>query len=631
MRVLLLLLLAANGWAWQLKTLEGLRLAPDGRRVLFTESWPDLTANRKHSRLMSLRLAGGGAAVVEHVPEGAGEVTWSPDGGRIAYLANGFVWTARPGGVPVKVCSYARPNGYLARSGAVLAWSPDGTRLAFAGTAEAAPGVQDPRVVTRILYKTRTGFSDNRRMHVFVVDAGGGVPRQLTTGAFDEHSIDWGGDGREIVFLSNREKDPDAVFNYDLFAAEVATGRVRRLTETPGVEMNPRVSPDGRFVAYLATKRPVTTIDSVAEHTHVWVIPIEGGVGREVSAELDQRCASVKWSADGRQVYFVMADHGRLSLFQVGREGGRPEAVDARRGEISDYAVSRGGLVTVFQDAEHAQEIYVDGRRRTHFNTAKAVSVPEDVRFESFDGTVVEGFLYPAVGVAGKAPLVLSIHGGPHGMVARGFNATFQEMAAAGYAVLALNPRGSAGYGQKFSDGTLNDWGGGDYRDLMLGVDHVLARHAEIDGTRMAVMGASYGGYMTNWVITQTRRFRAAVSVASLSNLVSFYGTSLYQDLLHAEYGGLPWTGGRFEALWNASPLKWVGAAETPTLFLHGEADHDVPITQGEEMYTALRQKGVEAELVRYPREGHGFSEPRHVEDARQRTLAWLGRYLSRR
>jgi len=129
-------------------------------------------------------------------------------------------------------------------------------------------------------------------------------------------------------------------------------------------------------------------------------------------------------------------------------------------------------------------------------------------------------------------------------------------------------------------------------------------------------------------VITQTRRFRAAVSVASLSNLVSFYGTSLYQDLMHAEYGGLPWTGGRYEALWNASPLKWVGAAETPTLFLHGEADHDVPITQGEEMYTALRQKGVAAMMVRYPREGHGFSEPRHVEDARQRTLAWLARYL---
>ncbi|MCX6622111.1 MAG: S9 family peptidase [Acidobacteria bacterium] len=256
------------------------------------------------------------------------------------------------------------------------------------------------------------------------------------------------------------------------------------------------------------------------------------------------------------------------------------------------------------------------------------LSTPREISYASFDGTPVQGWLYPAVDVPGRAPMILSIHGGPHAQSTAAFNGPVQAQAAAGYAVLVLNPRGSVGYGQKFADGTLNDWGGGDYKDLMAGVDHVLATDPRLDSGRLAVMGASYGGYMTNWVITHTTRFRAAVSSASISNLISFYGTSLYQDLIHAEYGGTPWSGNRFEALWRTSPLAWVAAVKTPTLFLHGEADHDVPITQGEEMYTALRQQGVPAEMVRYPREGHSFSGPRHIDDARRRSLEWLARYL---
>jgi dipeptidyl aminopeptidase/acylaminoacyl peptidase len=197
-----------------------------------------------------------------------------------------------------------------------------------------------------------------------------------------------------------------------------------------------------------------------------------------------------------------------------------------------------------------------------------------------------------------------------------------------GYAVLAMNPRGSSGYGQKFSDGCLNDWGGGDYKDLMAGVDHVLQTHPEIDGERMGVMGGSYGGFMTNWIITQTPRFRAAVSIASLSNLISFYGTSLYQDLVHAEFSGFPWEGENFELLWKWSPLRHVKNAATPTLFLHGEQDNDVHITQAEEMFTALRRRGIEAALVRYPREGHGFREPKHQLDSLERGLAWMDRFL---
>jgi dipeptidyl aminopeptidase/acylaminoacyl peptidase len=206
------------------------------------------------------------------------------------------------------------------------------------------------------------------------------------------------------------------------------------------------------------------------------------------------------------------------------------------------------------------------------------------------------------------------------------FNATFQVYVARGYAVLYLNPRGSSGYGQRFSDGTLNEWGGGDYRDLMFGVDEALKRNTWIDGGRMGVTGGSYGGFMTNWIVTQTPRFRAGVAVASVSNLVSFYSTSLYQDLIHAEFGAFPWD--NFEALWQWSPLRFVRQVQTPVMFIHGELDNDVHITQAEEMYMALKRRGVETLFIRYPREGHSMREPKHRIDALERTLSWFDRYV---
>lgn len=253
---------------------------------------------------------------------------------------------------------------------------------------------------------------------------------------------------------------------------------------------------------------------------------------------------------------------------------------------------------------------------------------PEFLSFKSFDGVRVDGWLMKPAGWRAdrKYPLILSIHGGPHGMYGWAFSASFQAYAARGYAVLYLNPRGSSGYGQKFTDGTLNEWGGGDYKDLMAGVDEALRKFSWIDQNRMGVTGGSYGGFMTNWIITQTPRFKAAVAVASLSNLISFYSTSLYQDLIHAEFGGFPWD--NYEQLWQWSPLRYIKQAQTPTLLIHGEQDHDVHITQAEEMYTALKYRGVDTVLVRYPREGHSFREPKHRVDALERTLAWFDRYL---
>jgi dipeptidyl aminopeptidase/acylaminoacyl peptidase len=474
------------------------------------------------------------------------------------------------------------------------------------------------------------------------VPLAGGRPKPLTSGAFDEHSIDWGGDGSEIVFLSNREPDPDANHNYDIYAVSVANGRVRQITDTPGVETDPRLSPDGRWIAYTATTRRVTTIDSVAEDQHVFVVSMSGGVAQELNHALDRRSSAPQWTPDGLAVLYTASDRGKTVLYRVSVKGGASVALIDRKAQVGAYSMARDGLIALaLSDPATPREVFrfrpdANLQQLTTLNAAAVTGwklvTPETVTFKSFDGTEIEGWYFPPVHETKRGekstPMILSIHGGPHGMYGYGFNAGFQVQSGRGYATLALNPRGSSGYGQAFSDGTLLNWGGGDYKDLMAGVDYVLRLKPEIDPERLGVMGGSYGGFMTNWVITQTPRFKAAVSSASVSNMVSFYATSLYQDLVHAEFDGFPWAGDNFALLWKWSPVAHVAQAATPTLFIHGELDNDVHITEAEQMFTALRRRGIDATLTRYPREGHGFREPKHILDRTERTLEWFDKYL---
>jgi dipeptidyl aminopeptidase/acylaminoacyl peptidase len=614
---------------------------------------------------------------------------WSPDSSKIAFLAtqddqHGLWVVNLDKREPRLIASPQNTNFFITYAGEALAWAPDSKRIAYISATEESPhndlvqetqatASDDPRVIDRIQYKSRTSFSDNRRTHVWITAIDKPEPRQLTSGPYYDHAITFSPSGDEIAFLSNHEADPDANNNSDIFAVDMHA-EVRQITATRGCEHEPAWSPDGTWIAYTATKRDVTTIDSVAEDTHVWVTNAAGSSARELTAELDRRARSPRWSATNKTIYFLAGDRGSTYLHAIGLSNsgriawrvlfpspstGSAESFTTRPFQINSFSigarletVERGtdytydGAPVAFAlgDAVHPSEIWVaksvEGlrtfamriQRLTSHNDAltrsRSIVEPEEIKFKSFDGTPIQGWLMKPVGWREnrKYPLILSIHGGPHGMSGYAFNPTFQVYAARGYAVLYLNPRGSSGYGQKFSDGTLNEWGGGDYKDLMSGVDEALRKFPWIDGDRMGVTGGSYGGFMTNWIITQTPRFRAAVSVASLSNLISFYSTSLYQDLIHAEFGGFPWD--NYDLLWQWSPLRYVKQAQTPTLFIHGEQDNDVHITQAEEMYTALKRRGVETVLVRYPREGHGLREPKHRVDALERTLAWFDRYL---
>jgi dipeptidyl aminopeptidase/acylaminoacyl peptidase len=593
---------------------------------------------------------------------------WAPDGKSIAFLSthegqHGIWLSGLERRIPRLIATVRETNFFITYAGESFAWSPESRVIAYVSASEdpdrdpsdGSSRNDDPRVIDRIQYKSRTSFSDRLRTHVWITDVDQPQPRQLTSGPFYDHALSFSPKGYEIAFLSNHESDPDANNNSDIFAVNLE-GQTRQITNTVGCEYEPAWSPDGKWIAYAATKRDVTTIDSVAEDTHVWMSDAAGSDRRELTVSFNRRARSPRWSGDGRSVFFLAGDRGRTLVYRVPVEGGKPlplfdneiaersraeESVPPHFNQTSGFSVTKTSPVLLgltVSDSLHPAEVWITDPSQQiwrplsrHNSTSQDFSLveAEEIWFKSFDGTEIQGWLMKPIGWREdrKYPLILSIHGGPHGMYGYAFNPTFQVYAARGYAVLYLNPRGSSGYGQKFSDSTINEWGGGDYRDLMAGVDEALRRYSWIDSNRMGATGGSYGGFMTNWIITQTPRFKAAVSAASVSNLVSFYSTSLYQDLIHAEFAGFPWD--NYDLLWQWSPLRYVRQAQTPTMFIHGEQDNDVHITQAEEMYMALRRRGVDTVLVRYPREGHGLREPKHRVDSLERTLAWFDRFLN--
>ncbi|MGH9766709.1 MAG: prolyl oligopeptidase family serine peptidase [Blastocatellia bacterium] len=637
------------------------RWSPDGKLIAFY-------SNRdKRDGLWIVPAEGGEPRLVTYTLrtnfhlKGAGEsFTWAPDSKRIAFISATEILNEAPppaavndpklAGVPPQVL---RP---LTRE-EVEKLPVEIREMIFRAQGQAfgqrpsspienaiSPLPDDPRVITRLQYKSRTSFSDNFRSHIFAVDVETRRLRQLTEGLFYEHSINWSPKGDEIVFVSNREPDPDRINNTDLFTVNVNTFAIRQLTKTKGCEWQPVYSPDGNQIAHIATKREVTTIDSVAEDSHAYVISAQGGEARELGQGMDRRVSLVKWRSNNP--FVVFADRGRTVVSDTVESKWNLQF--ERPGiQLTSVTVSNNGLMATctLSDPTRPSEVYADAsgglrvtpKKLTNVNAGllAQISGSEPVEFTFANESLnIQAWLAPPINLDEKKkyPVILSIHGGPHGMYGYSFNPTVQALAAHGYAVLLINPRGSSGYGQKFADGCVNDWGGGDYRDLMKGVDEALARFPFLDKDRMGVMGGSYGGYMTNWVVTQTDRFKAAVASASLSNLISFYSTSLYQDLIHAEFNGHPWENGgdNFDLLWDRSPLKHIKKAKTPLLLIHGENDHDVHITQAEEMYTAMRMRGVECVFVRYPREGHGLREPRHREDSLARTLQWFDRFLKK-
>jgi dipeptidyl aminopeptidase/acylaminoacyl peptidase len=627
-------------------SVRDVHVSPDGRWVAFQIGRTDLASDRRSS-VVVVMPADGSSAPRTLTPAGVADRSprWSPDGRHLAVLsragqANGL-WVLDADGTHRRhIADIDESNQRFAddEEGEPYAWSPDGKSFVYTGVEPASKPIgRDPLVVTRLMYLAYDDYDDGRPTQLWLVSADGtGTPRRLSDG----HSVDlapaWSPDGSQIVFVANGrgEADPGFHRNDDLWVVNVRTGQIRQLTNTVGSEVRPVWSPDGQWIAYLATRRKWATYDSMAEDFHVWMIPAAGGVARELNAQLDRRTRSVAWFPDSRRILFTAQDRGRVLPYQVSIEGGESQPLFAADVTIGAPSVSGDGRLafTLTSTTKPGEAAVLDAgatapRVLTQLNApvlqALGVRDAETLWFHSTENTAVQGWLMlPAgAGPTHHVPLVLSIHGGPHGAFGYSFNPEDQLFASRGYAVLYINPRGSSAYGQRFSDACIGNWGGVDYEDLMMGVDNVLGLHPEIDADHLYVTGGSYGGFMTNWVVTHTGRFRAAVTREGMSNLMTDQALSDAWDLEFIEFGP-PWQHTEDYLRW--SPIHYIDHAVTPTLIIHGERDHDVTFAEAGQMYAGLRLNGVESELLIYPREPHGFTEPRHIVDAYDRMWQWF-------
>ncbi len=662
----------------QLRSVGSVQISPDGSQVVYSVTERDRPGHSQ-SRLWIMDLESGHAASLRSDAGGGSNPAWSPKGNQIAYLGrdgdrSGLI-VVRPDGGEARFMAEVRGTNHpLPSSGARISWAPDGTAIAFV-SATAGPESElangDPVVITRYLYKPTaseglTRFNDNRRMHIFVVELATGEVRQLTDGDYYEHSIDWSPDGSEIMFVSNREPDPDRFFNYDIFTVGVQDGKIRRLTRTESAEYRPVWSPDGSAIAYQGTRRGLTSSETTMEDTHVWLIDASGDERVEIGEQIDNRQGAPQWSPDGGAVYFTVQDSGSVGLHRVSiPEKGKfepPEAVVVSPGRVGAWSIAKsapgsvgaGGaaagpsissdseghtLAYAFSSPTDLAQLFVastgtTATQLTHLNAElldnRQIAEVEDMTFASFDGLEVQAFLtHPLGRTAGsRHPLITMIKGGPHGQRGPDLNHKAQVYAARGWAVLMVNYRGSTGHGQAFADAIFADQNGGEAKDVVYAVQAALRRHEWLDPERLGIEGGSYGGQLTNWIITQTDRFKAAIPIAGISNLVSFNYMAYYHDYLAVEFGGFPHEGDLMDVLWERSPLKHVAQVSTPVMLVHGENDNDVPIAEAEQFYIALRDVDVEAVMVRYPREGHGVREIAHAVDLIERSIAWYEKHF---
>jgi len=637
----------------RIRSVGTVELSPDGKRIAYGVAMRG-RPGRLYGQLWIMEIDSKKSVRIGGDKDSGGGPLWSPDGKWLAFGGHqgekGGLFIARPDGSDVTfLTSWNGTNSPLPGTGKEYTWSPDSKQIAFISSTpgtEAAEASGDPIVITRYLYKPDAGegmtrFNDNQRLHIFVVDLSSKQAKQLTQGNTDEHSIDWSPDGKEILFVSNREPNQDEFFNYDIFALKVADNSIRRLTATEYNEYEPLWSPDGKHIVYRGTRRGLTDRETTMEDTHVWVMNADGSDRLEIGAVLDNRQGAPGWSPDGSAVYFTIQERGSNHLVRLPISGGKPEYVVHDRGGVASWSVGKDGTLAYgFASPQDTTELYVKTgsgapRRLTDLNAqalaGKQIAEVESFTFISNDNKFeVEAFLTKPLGMtaSSKHPMVVNIHGGPHGQNGPVFNFKNQVYAARGWATLQVNYRGSTGYGQKFADAVFGDQDGNEGQDVLYGVSAAVRRYLWIDRERLGIEGVSYGGQLTDWLITQTNEFKAAIPIAGIANLVSYNYMTYYNQYEEMEFGQFLHQGNLMDVAWERSALKHVAAAHTPTLLMHGENDNDVPIAEAEQFFIALKDVGTEAVFVRYPREGHGLAEVKHIIDSTDRCIAWYEKHF---
>jgi dipeptidyl aminopeptidase/acylaminoacyl peptidase len=640
------------------------QISPDGEWIAYEVATPNLERNTMEHNLWLVPAKGGEARQITASGRDM-RPRWSPDGSKLAFLSS------RDGEPQIFIMRFdgGEPTRLTFLSGGAdnELWSPDGKSLAFVSSvypdcrddacnakrdSERASSKVKARIYEKLLYRHWNSWWDGKRSHLFVVASSGGTPQDLIPGADydvppfnlgEPEAIAFSPDSREICFTANTAKDEALSTNGDLFTVPAAgSAEPTRITSNPANDWGPVYSPDGKWIAYRAQFQPGYESDR-------WRLMLyERATGRHtnLTENFDQSVDSVAWSPDGKSIFFNAELKAEMPLYLIAAAAGSTPKEILANSFNPEFEISRDGRKLVFTRTSLTlpAEVFsanVDGTDVTQITHQNApllaqldLNAAEPFWFAGADKTDVEALVIrpPQFDAGRKYPLLLLVHGGPQGAWtdAWGYRWNQQVMASPGYVVLAVNPRGSSGYGHEFEEQISKDWGGKVYEDLMKGVDAAIAKFPYIDGSRVAAAGGSYGGFMIDWIATHTGRFKCLISHAGPYDAVSEYGATEELWFPEWEYGGTPWTNAALYQRW--SPVNYaaaLGTYKTPTLVIGGELDFRVPYTQDLEFFTALQRQGVPSKLILYPDEGHWVLKPQNSQLWYSEFLGWLGKYLS--
>jgi dipeptidyl aminopeptidase/acylaminoacyl peptidase len=647
---------------FRIKEVGDPQLSPDGKWVAYTVKTANLKEDKNRRRIWMIPTGGGTAIALTDENESSSHPRWSPDGKYLAFISSRAgsgddddekkgkkqVWILnREGGEAQQLTSTMQDVDSFA-------WSPASDRLVLvmqdaspeeiegaANKAKDSKAKPKPRpwVIDRMHFKEdEIGYLDRRRTHLYVFTTGDHKQRQITAGDYDDDDPAWSPDGTKIAFASNRSApEPDLNYNKDIWVVEAGNSdqgkSLVQVTTNVGTEDAPAWSPDGRWIAYTTQLEPELFQYSTIQ---IAVSPATGGAANVLTRKLDRNSTIPRFSADGKWIYFIADDDGTQNLLRVPAAGGEITRPIGGRKMVEAYSLGADGTaVAAVGELTHPDELYVlppggELRKLTSVNDALMAELRlptvEYVHFKSKDGTSVAGYLYkpPDYQPGVKYPTILKPHGGPVWAYYAEFNFDPQLYAANGYVVLTPNPRGSSGYGEAYCKAIFADWGHKDFEDDMAMADYAVTQGIA-DPDKLGVGGWSYGGISTNFIITQTTRFKAAISGAGEFLYITNWGHDLYSRDWEYELG-LPW---KNRELWEKlSPFSRVLQITTPTLVMGGDVDWNVPVINGEQLYQSLRRLGVPTLLVVYPGEYHEFSRPSFIEDRYERFLFWYGHYV---